>query len=156
MQERLKPAAALSLAGYAVGLPLTFLVLLVKHRQSILADQALKVSGQGGTEATNPYFHVRMQFQELYRCGGRGTPLLCGWEPSKPWSLLRKARWLRELCSPPTPTPTPHTPRTQKYPCLPSLFRPELFWWRLVLVARKFCIVGVALMFSSTPLFQAW
>jgi hypothetical protein len=39
---------------------------------------------------------------------------------------------------------------------LPSLFRPELYWWRLVLVLRKFCIVGVALMFSSTPLFQAW
>jgi hypothetical protein len=36
------------------------------------------------------------------------------------------------------------------------LFRPELYWWRLVLVLRKFCIVGVALMFSSTPLFQAW
>lgn len=40
------------------------------------------------------------------------------------------------------------------FPC--SLFRPELYWWRLVLTLRKFCIVGVALMFSSTPLFQAW
>ena len=39
---------------------------------------------------------------------------------------------------------------------LHSLFRPELYWWRLVLILRKFCIVGVALMFSSTPLFQAW
>jgi hypothetical protein len=37
-----------------------------------------------------------------------------------------------------------------------SLFQPELYWWRLVLTMRKFCIVGVALMFSSTPLFQAW
>ena len=69
VQERLKPAAALSLVGYAVGLPLTFLVLLVKHRASIVADQALRVAGQGSTEATNPYFHIRMQFQELYRCG---------------------------------------------------------------------------------------
>jgi hypothetical protein len=67
VQERLKPAAALSLLGYAVGLPLSFLVLLVKHRESIIADQALKVTGQGGTEATNPYFHIRMRFQELYR-----------------------------------------------------------------------------------------
>ena len=73
VQERLKPAAVLSLLGYTVGLPLTFLVLLVKHRQSIGADQALRVAGQGGTEATNPYFHIRMQFQELYRCGG-GAP----------------------------------------------------------------------------------
>jgi hypothetical protein len=72
VQERLKPSAVLSLLGYAVGLPMTFIVLLVKHRESILADQALKVAGQGGTEATNPYFHIRMQFQELYRCAGGG------------------------------------------------------------------------------------
>jgi hypothetical protein len=38
----------------------------------------------------------------------------------------------------------------------PSLFRPDMYWWRLVLTVRKFCFVGVALMFSSTPLFQAW
>ncbi len=37
-----------------------------------------------------------------------------------------------------------------------SLFRPELYWWRLLLTLRKLCIVSVALMFSSTPLFQAW
>ncbi len=85
VQMRLKPAAALSLAGYAVGLPLTFLLLLVRHRGSILADQALKVAGLGGTEATNPYFHIRMQFQELYRCGD-GAPLLhflCGPDGSR-------------------------------------------------------------------------
>ncbi len=40
--------------------------------------------------------------------------------------------------------------------CVSSLFRPELYWWRLVLTVRKFCIVAVALLFSSTPLFQAW
>jgi hypothetical protein len=68
VQEALKPAAALSLLGYAVGLPVAFLVILLRHRQSIVADQALRVAGQGGTEATNPYFHIRMQFQELYRC----------------------------------------------------------------------------------------
>ncbi len=37
-----------------------------------------------------------------------------------------------------------------------SLFRPELYWWRMVLTLRKFCEVAVALMFSSAPLFQAW
>ena len=37
-----------------------------------------------------------------------------------------------------------------------SLFRPELYWWRLVLTLRKFCEVTVALMFSTSPLFQAW
>jgi hypothetical protein len=37
-----------------------------------------------------------------------------------------------------------------------SLFRPEAFYWRLLLTLRKFFIVSVALMFSASPLFQAW
>jgi hypothetical protein len=37
-----------------------------------------------------------------------------------------------------------------------SIFRPEMYWWRLVLTGRKLAMVVVALMFSSTPLFQAW
>jgi hypothetical protein len=37
-----------------------------------------------------------------------------------------------------------------------SVFRPEFFYWRLVLTLRKLCEVAVALMFSSKPLFQAW
>jgi hypothetical protein len=72
VHERLKPAAALSLVVYAFGLPLSFLVVLTKHHATIHADQALRVAGQGGTEATNPYFHIRTRFQELYRC-------VCGW-----------------------------------------------------------------------------
>ncbi len=141
MHERLRPAAVLSLLGYAVGLPVAFLVVLWRHRQSIIADQVLKVAGKGGSEATNPYFHIRMQFQELYRCVGilsLRTPLIC---PICPRTVL-----LSSLC--------PWLCSGAGIVC--SLFRPELYWWRLVLVARKFCIVGVALMFSSTPLFQAW
>jgi hypothetical protein len=65
--KRLRPAAALSLVCYAVGLPLSFLVILIKHRKSILEDQAMRVVGQGATEATNPYFHIRTRYQELYR-----------------------------------------------------------------------------------------
>ncbi len=37
-----------------------------------------------------------------------------------------------------------------------SMFRPEFYWWRLVLTLRKLCEVVVALMLSSKPLFQAW
>jgi hypothetical protein len=40
-----------------------------RHRASLHADQAMRVAGQGGTEATNPYFHIRTRYQELYRCG---------------------------------------------------------------------------------------
>ncbi len=65
--QRLRPAAALSLVCYAVGLPLTFLAILLKHRKPIFEDQKLRVASLGGTEATNPYFHVRTRYQALYR-----------------------------------------------------------------------------------------
>ncbi len=65
--ERLRPAAALSLGVYAVGLPTAFLVILIKHRRSIVVDQGMRVAGQGATEASNPYFHIRTRYQELYR-----------------------------------------------------------------------------------------
>lgn len=65
--ERLRPAAVLSLVCYAVGLPVTFMVILVKHRREIAKDQALRVADLGATEATNPYFHIRTRYQELYR-----------------------------------------------------------------------------------------
>lgn len=36
-----------------------------------------------------------------------------------------------------------------------SIFRPELTWWRLVLMARKLAIAVVAIMFSTHAMFQA-
>jgi hypothetical protein len=65
--ERLRPAATLSLVCYTVGLPVGFLCILAKHRRSIFKDQSMRVAGQGDTEATNPYFHIRTRYQELYR-----------------------------------------------------------------------------------------
>ena len=67
MVERLRPAATLSLVCYTVGLPVGFLCILAKHRRSIFKDQSMRVAGQGDTEATNPYFHIRTRYQELYR-----------------------------------------------------------------------------------------
>jgi hypothetical protein len=43
-----------------------------------------------------------------------------------------------------------------RYGELYSQFKADVFWWRTLLTVRKFCGVAVALMFSSTPLFQAW
>ncbi len=77
VQRRLRPAAALSLVCYAVGLPVAFLFMLVKHRASIHADQALRVAGKGATESTNPYFHVRTRYQELYRWEPRPRRSFC-------------------------------------------------------------------------------
>jgi hypothetical protein len=40
--------------------------------------------------------------------------------------------------------------------CARSMFRPDFYWWRLVLTLRKLCEVIIALLLSSKPLFQAW
>jgi hypothetical protein len=77
VQESLKPAAGLSIAVYTIGLPLTFLFILLNHRHAIFADQTLRMANAGSSEATNPNFHIRRRYQELYRCvcvlgGGSG------------------------------------------------------------------------------------
>ncbi len=73
VQESLKPAAALSIMVYTLGLPLSFLAILLRHRHAIFADQTLRVANEGGTEDANPQFYIRKRYQELYRCG----PMLC-------------------------------------------------------------------------------
>jgi hypothetical protein len=78
-QESLKPAAAVSLVVYTLGLPLSFLVILLKHRHAIRADQKLRVGNQGNSEATNPNFHIRRRYQELYRCRSHTHSRACVW-----------------------------------------------------------------------------
>ncbi len=66
VQQRMKPAAALSLVVYAAGIPLAYFYLLVKHRSAIVADQVLKLQGLGNTKTSNPNFHIRRRLQKLY------------------------------------------------------------------------------------------
>jgi hypothetical protein len=73
-QESLKPAAILSFVCYTVGLPLAFLTILLRHREAIRADQTLRLANDGGSEATNPNFHIRRRYQELYRWGPPPAP----------------------------------------------------------------------------------
>lgn len=68
VQESLKPAAALSIVVYTLGLPVSFLVILVWHRHAIFADQTLRASNEGASEDLNRNFHIRRRYQELYRC----------------------------------------------------------------------------------------
>jgi hypothetical protein len=68
VQESLKPAAALSIVVYMVGLPVTFFAILLKYRVGIRADQTLRVASDGNTAASNPNLHIRKRYQELYRC----------------------------------------------------------------------------------------
>ncbi len=71
IQESLKPAAVLSIIGYTLGLPLSFMVILLRHRVAIHADQTLRLADKGHSEATNPNFHIRRRYQELYRYHAR-------------------------------------------------------------------------------------
>jgi hypothetical protein len=63
----MKPWAALSLALFAVGLPLSFFSVMYWFRNEIYADQCLRARNVGSSPATNPNFHVRKRFEELYR-----------------------------------------------------------------------------------------
>ncbi len=67
VQEALKPAAALSIVVYTLGLPAAFLAILIRHRNAIYADQTLRMANQGASDATNPNFYIRRRYQELYR-----------------------------------------------------------------------------------------
>ena len=43
-------------------------------------------------------------------------------------------------------------------PATPSMchsFKPDCYWWRLLLLGRKFALATVALMFNGNPMFQA-
>ena len=148
LQDQLGPAAISSIVFYGLGVPAMFFGLLFRHRRAIVTDLTLMLREEGGTASTNPVFHIRKRYQELYRC----VP------PSRrpcsrpPFPLLDTPvmRCLLER-SPTDLAPPPHLP------VLPtSLYRPEVFWWRLVLIVRKLLQVTVALMFRAKPLFQAW
>jgi hypothetical protein len=65
IQEAMKPAAAMSLVVYTVGLPASFFTILVVHRNSIFLDQTLREKHLGNTPDTNPNWTTRRRFQEL-------------------------------------------------------------------------------------------
>jgi hypothetical protein len=122
---------------YTVGLPASFFVALMRHRLAIVADQKLRELNTGDSPDTNPHFPIRTRYQELYRCAASMVAFQLFFQRL----LLRRTVWC--LCLP--------------HPlAFCSLFRPSMFYWRLVLMIRKFSEVAVALMFSSKPLFQAW
>ena len=132
VQIRMKPAASLSLVLYAAGLPLGTFLILLSHRRAIHDDQTLRMKGLGSTRATNPNYHVRRRFEKLYRC----VHVVVQTSAVVDVGVSEFHVFVMVVPG--------------------SLFRPEMSWWRLVLLTRKFCIIAVALMLSSTPLFQAW
>jgi hypothetical protein len=171
----MKPAAILSLVFYTAGMPLTFLFILVRYRYEIYRDQSLRQRNQGNSEQSNPHFQIRRRYQELcvpcpfplflVSAGRCCAPLLCiNQHIAAPllergagrggrcacvatWGLGCPARECRAVSA-----------IVCIAPCSPSysLFRPEVYWWRLLLTLRKLSEVTVALMFNSAPLFQAW
>jgi hypothetical protein len=58
--------AAFSLLLYTVGFPLFYFCILLRHRSAIRRDQLLRAADAGNTAASNPDFHVRRRYQELY------------------------------------------------------------------------------------------
>ena len=52
---------------YTGGIPLAFSALMWRHRDSIIADQELRMQGIGESRASNPQFSTRVRYQELYQ-----------------------------------------------------------------------------------------
>ena len=73
VQQSMVPMATLSLVGYTVCIPLLFLTILVRHGAAIRHDQTLRAVNQGSSEASNPFYHIRQRYQELYRLGVWGV-----------------------------------------------------------------------------------
>jgi hypothetical protein len=67
VQERMKPWGYASMVVYTMGLPVLFTWLLYQHREGIRADQQLRAQNRGLSRESNPHFHLRMRYQELYR-----------------------------------------------------------------------------------------
>ena len=51
---------------YSLGIPCVFGVVLFLHQREIVEDQRLLVRGTGGSAQSNPYFHIRQRFNQLY------------------------------------------------------------------------------------------
>lgn len=64
--EKMIPWAMTCLILYGVGIPVLFAVLLVRNRRAIVADQTLRVRGEGDIKDTNPDFNTRRRFRKLY------------------------------------------------------------------------------------------
>jgi hypothetical protein len=60
------PWALVCLVLYGVGIPVLFAVLLLRNRRAIVADQTMRVRGEGDVKDTNPNFNVRRRFRKLY------------------------------------------------------------------------------------------
>ncbi len=67
LQEQMKPWGYLSMVVYTIGLPILFAWILYHNQEGIIADQQLREKCRGITRETNPHFHIRMRYQELYR-----------------------------------------------------------------------------------------
>jgi hypothetical protein len=62
----MKPAAVASLVFYTAGFPVAFLAILIRYRREIFLDQTLRQQHKGTDPDTNPHFHIRRRYQELY------------------------------------------------------------------------------------------
>lgn len=72
----LQPPAALvgirrwaiaSAVVYAVGIPFGFAWVLYRHRAEMREDQLLLSKGTGNSEESNPQYHVRRKYNQLYQ-----------------------------------------------------------------------------------------
>ena len=105
---------------------------------------------QGVHAQMRPFAYLSLVFYAI------GFPVLFAFILYKYRNEIRADQELRMRGTGNSRATNPYFHIRQRFQKLYGVFSPDYTYWRLVLLGRKFGIAGVAIMFSSTPGFQAW
>lgn len=100
--ELMKKAALVGSIVYGAGIPLLFIAIVTRYRSEMREEQAVRISGQADSRATNQFYDFQKKFKRLY-----------------------------------------------------YKFKPETFFWLLVIMVRKFCVVFIPWANLNRPMFAA-
>ncbi len=98
---RLRLVATVNMVLFVVGLPVSFALLLWRHRVGMREDQVLRQRCEGDTALSNPHYLLRQRYSALY-----------------------------------------------------MEFRPKMFYWKAVLLARKLLFAAIAVLTNQRVMLQ--
>ena len=131
IHETLLPFAAIALLVYVLGYPTVLGTLLYRNRMVVMEDQLIRATGKGTTRLENPHAYVR-----CLNSARRGISHL---SQEGLHVLLRRS---------------PSQDFRKRYHRLYYHFRPDRYYWILLIVGRKAGIAFTALMFNKNAAFQ--
>jgi hypothetical protein len=137
VRQTLLPFAVIGLCGYTIAYPCVLFYILYKNRLRIMEDQLLRAEDRGGSRLENPNCY---QIRKMYhKC-------VCAFAPRVVATLVvfvavkssRATSWCGCSC----------------YVRMYYHFRPDYWFWIVIILGRKLLIAVTALMFNKNPAFQ--